>query len=141
MRKLFLYLLITSLIVSCTKKEAIDLKQLEGYWEIEKVILPDGNSKEYTISQSIDYILLKNDSSGYRKKLQPKLDGSFYTSDDAEEFTIHSDNKKQALHYKNSLSEWKEVILKLNKEELVIINENNLKYFYKRFEKLNLESK
>lgn len=138
MKKRLLYLLISLTVVSCAKKDAIDLKQLEGYWEIKKVVLPDGSSKEYTISQSIDFIMLKNDSTGYRKKLQPKLDGTFFTSDDAEEFTIRINDKKQILNYKNSLSEWKEVIIKLNKEELVILNENNLKYFYERFEKLNL---
>ena len=66
---------ITSLLLlySCQTNRIENLEDLNGYWEIEKVIFPDGNSKEYTFSQSIDYFMLENDSTGYRKKMQPQL--------------------------------------------------------------------
>lgn len=138
MKKIVTFLIVTILIISCSQNTVEDIKQLEGYWEIEKVAFPDGNSKKYTISQSIDFFKLEVDSTGYRKKLQPKLDGTFHTSDDAEKFTIVLKDNKTFLFYKNALSEWSETITKLNDDKLVIENENNLKYFYKRFEKLNL---
>jgi len=136
MKKIVLYLFFTLfLTISCTKKQMLDLNQLNGYWEIKKVELPDGSIKEYTISQNIDFIKLNTDSTGYRKKLQPKLDGSFYTSDDAEKFKISN----ETLYYKNYLAQWTETILKLDTNELILINENNLKYFYQRHKKLNLQ--
>lgn len=42
--------------VSC--KEAVkvtDVQNLNGYWEIEKVILPDGEDKEYKTSETFDF--------------------------------------------------------------------------------------
>ena len=49
-----------------------DLPFLNGYWEIEKVNMPDGQTKEYTINTTVDYIEMK-DLSGFRKKVYPKL--------------------------------------------------------------------
>jgi len=138
MKKIYCAIILLTFLVSCAKKEMVDLKQLNGYWEIEKVVLPNGSTKEYTISQSIDFITVQGDSIGYRKKLQPRLDGTFLASNDAEKFSIILENNNYSLQYKNSLSEWKEHIIKLNEFNLIVINEDNLKYFYKRYESLNL---
>jgi len=74
--------------VSC--KEAVkvtDVQNLNGYWEIEKVILPDGEDKEYKTSETFDFFELK-DKKGTRKKGMQQFDGTFLTNDVSEDFII-----------------------------------------------------
>ncbi|WP_425236640.1 hypothetical protein [Ulvibacterium sp.] len=127
------------LIIGCSdtlSKE--DLNQLNGYWEIAKVSFSDGNTKEYKVSTSIDFI--KIDSlKGYRKKVQPKFDGTFDTSNDAEFFLIKEQNGEFILHYKNDLSEWKETILEVSRDNFSVSNEAGITYAYKRFNPINVK--
>ncbi|RKN76857.1 hypothetical protein [Ulvibacterium marinum] len=127
------------LIIGCSdtlSKE--DLNQLNGYWEIAKVSFHDGNTKEYKVSTSIDFI--KIDSlKGYRKKVQPKFDGTFDTSNDAEFFLIKEQNGEFIFHYKNNLSEWKEAILKISRDNFSVSNEAGITYEYKRFNPINVK--
>ncbi|NER12147.1 hypothetical protein GWK08_01720 [Leptobacterium flavescens] len=140
MKKTILYSILCFFLLACSDNKVQEIGFLEGYWEIEKVEMPDGNSKEYTINQTIDHFKFESDSSGYRKKLQPQLNGNFLTSDDAEAFTISENNGVYTINYKNALSSWTETIRSLNKEQLIITNEANLKYIYKRFEKLEIKT-
>ena len=55
MKKIILFL-VFGLFLSC--KQSIsesDLQNLNGYWEIEKVELPDGDKKEYKVNETIDF--------------------------------------------------------------------------------------
>ena len=110
-----------------------DLQMLNGYWEIEEVLFPDGNSKKYSINTTIEYIEYDN-KSGFRKKVQPRLDGTFITSDDAESFEIVEKNNKFIVLYKNELSQWEEEIRTLSAEKLVLASKEGVVYYYKRFE-------
>ena len=56
---IILIVLITLFSVGCNKNNIDSIEHLEGYWEIESVILIDGNQKDYTFSDTIDYIFLK----------------------------------------------------------------------------------
>ncbi len=127
------------LIIGCSdtlSKE--DLDQLNGYWEIAKVSFRDGNTKEYKVSTSVDFI--KIDSlKGFRKKVQPKFDGTFDTSNDAEFFSITEQNGEFIFHYKNDLSEWKETILKISRDNFSVSNEADIVYEYKRFNPINVK--
>jgi len=52
MKKIYALLIVVAFYgCSAPIQERLDL--LNGYWEIEKVMLPDGTSKTYTISQTI----------------------------------------------------------------------------------------
>lgn len=110
-----------------------DLDELNGYWEIDKVVFADGISKEYRISTTIDYVEYK-DLKGFRKKVQPNLDGTFNTSDDAEYFEISSKNDKFIIRYKNNFSQWEEVIKSITHRDMIIVNQEGISYHYKRFE-------
>lgn len=123
-----------SIFISCTSKKITNLKPLTGYWEIEKVIMPNGDKKEYKLGTTIDYIKLINDSTGIRKKLHPKLDGTFETSNLEEKFTIEQQQNKTVMHYKTSLDTWDETLTLLTKDKLVVTNKENFKYYYKRFQ-------
>jgi len=132
-------ILLILLLASCANKVSTeDLVHLNGYWEIEKVEFPDGSTKEYSLNATVDYFQVA-DMMGYRKKVQPLLDGSYQTSDDAEKFTIYEYNGELLLRYKNDLSEWEEKIRLLTPNQCVFVNQELIAYHYIRFEPINLE--
>jgi len=118
--------------VSC--KEAVkvtDVQNLNGYWEIEKVILPDGEDKEYKTSETFDFFELK-DKKGTRKKGMQQFDGTFLTNDVSEDFIIEFNDGKCYINYQTDFAKWKEEVLVLTKESFVVKNKNDLEYHYKR---------
>ena len=126
------------LLLGCARKIAQkDLHLLNGYWEISQVTFPDGNKKEYTLSTSVDFIEVKGDK-GFRKKVQPKLNGTFSTSDDAEAFLMIATENGFDFSYKNTMSEWKEQLIELSKDQFSVENENGIRYEYKRFHPINI---
>ncbi|MBD0778738.1 hypothetical protein HPE56_13125 [Maribacter sp. ANRC-HE7] len=128
-----------SLMTACQKNVSQeDLPFLNGYWEIAKVNMPDGQTKEYTINTTVDYIEMK-DLSGFRKKVYPKLDGTFDTSNDTEEFTVVNQNNIIELHYKTNLSEWVETLNTLDQDSFSVTNTDKITYTYKRFQPIKVQ--
>jgi len=136
----YIYIIVTLIgLAGCQNKvDKLDLPYLNGYWEIEKVSFPDGTVKEYTVNTSIDYIEI-NDLKGYRKKVQPKFNGTYDTSNDAELFTIYGKDGVFTINYSTDLSEWHEKIVNLSENSFTVLSEENIKYRYKRFEPINIE--
>ncbi len=130
-------LVICILLFSCNLVKEEKLILLNGYWEIQEVEFPNGGKKEYKINSNVDYIQLDG-SKGYRKKVNPKFDGSFETSDDAELFTITQKNDAYIMRYKNNLSSWEETLVSLSNESFAIKNEEGIVYKYKRFEPITI---
>jgi len=86
--KHLLYFSLIFIFLGCSNSVSKeDLQNLNGYWEIEKVVFPNGETKDFKVSTTIDYIETEM-SKGFRKKMQPKFDGTYTTSNDAELFTI-----------------------------------------------------
>ena len=133
MRFLVLFILALTFTACRDSVKEEDLKHLNGYWEIEKVVFQDGNQKEYNINLSIDYFEYNN-FKGFRKKVQPTLDGSYITSDDAEFFEISTENNTFNIEYRNDLSSWVEEIRLLSNDKMILVNSEGLNYHYRRFE-------
>ncbi|WP_108868743.1 lipocalin family protein [Aquimarina aquimarini] len=135
----FLYsTLIISIFTSCSKNNPKNYTQyLNGYWEIKKVIMPNGNEKEYKFNQNIDFFQI-NDTSGIRKKVRPKFDGSFTTTGTSETFTLRIKNDSLRLYYKTSFATWVETVISAEENEIVIKNETGNVYFYQRYQKIEL---
>lgn len=142
MRRISLLFLI--LIFGCNGKvseENLDL--LNGYWEIEEVIFPDGSTKDYTVNTSIDYILVEN-KKGYRKKVQPKFNGTYDTSDDADLFVILERDGMFSINYNaentNGLvAQRSEELVMLSANKFSVRNADGLIYNYRRFDPINVE--
>ena len=115
-----------------------DLNHLNGYWEIEKVVFVNGGSKEFKASSTIDYIELEG-LKGYRKKMQPKFNGSYTTSNDAEFFSIVEKEGVFQFSYKTELSEWTEKITTLSENKFSVVNQDTITYQYKRFEPITIQ--
>ncbi len=119
--------------VSCSKPiSAEELKNLKGYWEISEVKTADGDTKEFQSNNNVDYFELK-DLKGTRTKVVPQLNGKNQTNGIKEQFTVLDSANATYLKYATDYAKWTEKVDKLTKDELVIINNNDIKYTYKRF--------
>lgn len=137
MKKLALLLIL--IIFSCKEDKSHFTENIDGYWEIKYVKLNNGYEKEYTVNETIDYIEITSDTSGFRKKMKPQFDGTFKTSNNSENFTFKIENDSFNLHYKTPYYSWKETILKISKDEMKVINQSKDVYLYKRYTPINVE--
>ncbi len=133
----FLIFVFSLCIISCTTTPNYHIEHLNGYWEIEKVILSDGNTKEYNFNSTIDFFEVQ-DTLGIRKKVQPRLNGNYIISKDKELFSVKIENDSLKLYYKTNLMIWKENILLLQENKMIVKNESGNMYFYKRYKKIKL---
>ncbi len=137
MKKIVLLLLLM-IITSCSNSISEDqLNLLNGYWEIEKVTFPDGQTKEYTINETVDFIKLDS-LKGYRKKMKPTFEGTYVTNDDAEEFTIFVNEDKYLISYKKDENDWTETLKSISETNFSVTNSENITYTYKRYEPINI---
>jgi len=138
MKRIIAILLLT-LLVSCSKNPEVFIEHLNGYWEIEKVIFPDGDNKDYKYNENIDYIRISDSLIGFRKKLKPGFNSKYITSKDAEGITVKIENDSLNLYYKTPYANWKETVLSADQNSLKIINDRETVYIYKRYKPIELE--
>ncbi|GAB5565050.1 MAG: hypothetical protein Wins2KO_21130 [Winogradskyella sp.] len=137
MKKLIVFFAI--IFVGCNSSSNINLEDINGYWEIEEVRLHNGSGMKYDFNSTIDYIKINDSLKGFRKKLKPGINDTYYTSDDAERLIIKSENNSLNIYYSTPYDSWKETILELNSEKLRVINQNKDVYLYKRYTPINLD--
>lgn len=137
MKKIVYLLLI--LLVSCSKNPEQFLDYVDGYWEIEQVIFPNGDKKDYKYNDNIDYININDSLKGFRKKLKPGFNSKYITSKDTEGITVKIENDSLNLYYKTPYAEWKETVLSADQNSLKVINNRETVYIYKRYKPLELD--
>ena len=134
---LFLLLIFSFGLSHCDRIEREEVRQIEGYWEIEsvqtkgEVFQPKGNAP------SVDYYFFSSDSTGFKKKLSPRVMGNYETSKDQVQFSVHEENGVMSFHFSTSLESWKEEIKSIAPERLILFH-NGMEYHYKRHEKIAL---
>jgi hypothetical protein len=132
MKKTITIFLLGILLVSC--KQAIrdkDIAKLNGYWEIEKVNLPEGEYKEYKVNETIDFFEVK-ENKGFRQKVMPQLDGTYLTNGIKENITVSKEDGEVYIYYITNYGKWREEIIEIRDSILILKNEANLQYHYKR---------
>ncbi len=131
--------LVFGALLSCKQSfvEA-DLQNLNGYWEIEKVILPNGEKKEYKVNETIDFFKITK-SNGFRKKVMPQIDGTYLTNNIQETVKVELIDGTASIYYSTSYAQWNEEIIELSKDKLVIKNQQDLEYYYKRPVKFSIK--
>ena len=138
MKKIILFL-VFGLFLSC--KQSIsesDLQNLNGYWEIEKVELPDGDKNEYKVNETIDFFKI-TDKKGFRSKVMPQIDGTYLTNDLKEDVVVVLKDGDATIQYKTNYANWNEEIIELSKDKLVVKNQQDLEYHYKRPVKFSIK--
>lgn len=133
MKKTVILFVVTSFFVACkpTVQEA-DLTKLNGYWEIQKVEMKEGEDKDYKVNPTVDYIEIKN-KAGFRQKVMPQLDGSFRTNNLQETITLKNQDGTWNIYYKTPYGSWSEELIELTDSILVVKNQADLEYHYKKF--------
>lgn len=109
-----------------------DIKKLNGYWEIKKVVLSSGEKKDFNVNETIDYFELKNNE-GFRQKVMPQFDGTFRTNDIKAKLKIVEKDNTTFIEYNTTYGKWKEEIITIEDSTLVLKNKENVIYTYKKF--------
>jgi hypothetical protein len=117
-----------------------DLHFIQGYWEIRKVTFSDGVEKAYTANAAIEYFNWDG-TTGYRKKMQPTVDGKYLTSDDALPMEISWREGVLFLQFQGGDSQWEEEVLELDSLKLTTRHSNGILYSYSRYEPFSLKTK
>jgi len=134
MRFLILMMLVFFLI-SCENQRNIgDMKYLNGYWQIQKAEIPDVVIKNYKGGLKLDYIEIKDDSTGIRKKVKVSLRNTFKTTPNQEKIKVFEEERNLKLKCKTPYSKWTENILYLSKDSLIIKNQDNKKFYYSKYQ-------
>lgn len=126
------------LILGCSNNPESYIEHLNGYWEIEEVTLADGQKKSYKFNETIDYIKINDSLKGFRKKLKPGINDTYFTSDDAEAVTVKIENDSLNIYYSTPYAQWKETVIEATNENLKVVNQNNNVYLYRRYRPINL---
>lgn len=139
-KKILLFLVIIPLIfLGCAKDASDMIPHITGYWEIEKVVNANNDQKDYKINQVVDYLFVNDSLQGFRKKLNPNFSGGFETSNNKEPFKITIEDNTLIINYNTPYDQWQETIALASETQLILVNDLDTKYYYKRFEGINVK--
>lgn len=135
-KHLYLLLLLTVITACKSSIQEGEISRLEGYWEITKVVFQDGTTKPYTVNTTVDYIGIDG-FNGYIKKMKPGLNGQYQTSNKAAQFKLIQKDGLWEMHFegdqKSTLS-----LLELDSLEYAVKDQGQVRYYYKRYEPINI---
>lgn len=131
MKNAFVCLLLL-VFVSCKKTfTPDDLALLNGNWEIEKVEMPNGKISEYGINPRGEAIAFAN-GKGTKTKIMLQLVGPIKPTDMVTQFVVLDSNNVTYIKSRLAQSQWIEELTELTSEKLVVKNQQNIIYQYKR---------
>ena len=132
MKKIVILVVLFFGLTSCNQSITDnDVAKINGYWEIEKVILANGTKKDYAVNETIDYFQIKNNV-GFRKKVTPQLDGTYLVNNQLEKITICKKENAYFINYTTKYTRFKEQIIEVQDSILVLKNDQNIEYHYKK---------
>ena len=71
--------------------------------------------------------------------MKPNFSGYFESSKDSERFEIKRENDSVNIYYQTPFDSWKETILELSENKLVVSNQKGAIYSYVRYESITIE--
>ena len=132
MKKAVGFVVLILMLMSCKQTvTSKDIEKINGYWEIEKVELPNGEDKDYKVNPTIDYFELKNNK-GFRQKVMPQFDGTYLTNNLKETIQVTEESGDFYINYTTQYGKWKEEIIEIKDSVLVLKNKEDLEYHYKK---------
>ena len=136
-RSLFLLFIFSIGLSHCDQIKPEEVRQIEGYWEIASVQAQGEVFQPKGHAPSVDYYFFSSDSTGFKKKLSPRVMGNYETSENQVQFSVYEENGIMSFHFKTPLESWKEEIKSIAPERLILFH-NGMEYHYKRHEKIAL---
>lgn len=128
----FFIISILLFLFSC-QEENIDIQLINGQWEIEEVKLMNGDKKQFSINENVDYFDIDK---GIHQKLKPDFEGNFSSNQVMDSMIFYDKSKLKILTPFDTIN-YK--IDELTASSLILINTQGITYKYKRYQKLNLE--
>jgi hypothetical protein len=135
--KKHLLLLACITVVNCSQVPEIAIDHLEGYWQISSVNKDGKLLKEFSINTNIDYFEVSDDSTGFRKKVSPILTGKFTVSQHQTPFTLKSIDGNLQIHYSSKGVKYRETLVSVDQNTLIIKNDEGFVYTYKPYTKFD----
>ena len=132
MKKINFVIIILSGLIFYSCNETKNLHYLNGYWEISSVMIEGKEIKNYPFSGTIDYFILDEKNKGFRKKVKPKIDGSFEINMHEIKFEIEMKKKDIYLVYGKGKN-FVESVIKLDSTKMILKNMDGFVYEYKRY--------
>lgn len=138
MKKAVGLFVLTLMLMSCKRTiTSNDIAKINGYWEIEKVELPNGEDKDYKVNPTIDYFELRQAQPnkqmiGFRQKVMPQFDGTYLTNNLKETIQITEESGDFYINYTTQYGKWEEEIIEIKDSVLVLKNKEDLEYHYKK---------
>ena len=132
MKKINFTIIIFSGLIFYSCNETKNLRYLNGYWKISSVQIEGKEIKNYPFSGTIDYFILDEKNKGFRKKVQPKIDGSFEINMHEINFEIEMKKNDIYLVYGKGKN-FVESVIKLDSTKMILKNMDGFVYEYKRF--------
>lgn len=134
-----MYLIFAVLVINgCRQSPEEKLSNINGYWEIASTQLPDGEVKEFSISENIDFIEIV-DMKGIRKKVQADILGNFKATPLNQNIDVEIVDHKLILHYSTAEGKWNEEVIEANPEKLVLKNQEQIIYTYRKYQPISLD--
>jgi len=130
-------IIILLIITGCKSNPKELIPFINGYWEISSVKQDNKIIKEYGISPIIDFWIINEDLTGFRKKVMPNLEGKIVVTQHSAPFIIKIEDNSLNIHY-NEDDNMVDTIVKANENELVISDSQGLIYSYRPYEKIDL---
>ncbi|MBT8287012.1 MAG: lipocalin family protein [Bacteroidia bacterium] len=126
-------------LASCKADPEHLIAHLPGYWEVTEVKKDGKLIKAFTMSATVDYFELIDENEGFRKKVNPTLDGTYIVSQHQTPFTINIEEGDLWVNYSDNGVEYKERIIEANDKKLRIKNDAGFIYSYKSYEPITLD--
>ncbi len=114
------------------------LKSLNGLWEIEKVTLADGTTKDYKISEIVDRFEFEN-GRGTRTKVRVSFGGEYPAASQPDSVFVVRQDDQVFIDHKAQHIKWREEVLALDSLQLVLRNPQGIEYRYKKHVPMNLK--
>ncbi|AEW86298.1 hypothetical protein B0A78_08335 [Flavobacterium columnare NBRC 100251 = ATCC 23463] len=123
-------ILFVFLVISCTKKiELKELNKLNGYWQIEKVEVVEGEDKKYVINENYDYFEF-TEKQGFHKKVRWQPTGKFLINDLQETIKGIEKEGEIYLEFSSKFGKHKDKLLKITDQEMILEAENGNENYY-----------
>jgi hypothetical protein len=125
--KSFLLITVVVLLMGCSPSP--DINQLEGYWQIQKVVFPDGEVKEYPLSLQMDYFDIQ-DSTGTKFRVNYKNTNTYVNNGSPVNFTWSHSDGELVLTFEEESRSYQQVVEELGSEALILEHEDGKEYYY-----------
>lgn len=139
MKKLLGIFFLFIIISGCSgQKPEEQVKYLEGYWEIKRVEITPDSVREYQFNETLDHFAMEGNK-GIRKKVRPRLDGTFEVTDNSENIEAVIEEDELYLKYTTPYDSWRERVIQAEENDLKIQNEQGIIYHYQRYTPIKID--